>query len=106
MATERATTATETTAVTYLQLISKDEKQVQKENLVIKAQEAALTVAREILALNSAISVKKGQIEKAQRAIPYDVTVEFKLTKELTELQAALEFAQGVKESRFTDATI
>ena len=98
--------ATETTAVTYLQLISKDEKQVQKENLVIKAQEAALTVAREILALNSAISVKKGQIESAQRAIPYNVVAEYRLTKELEELQAGLSFAQGVKDSRFTDATI
>ena len=29
---------------TYLQLISKDEKTVQKENLKIKAQEAALNV--------------------------------------------------------------
>jgi len=40
---------TEVKKPTYLELISKDEKTVQKENLKIKAQEAALSVAREIL---------------------------------------------------------
>ena len=91
---------------TYLQLISKDEKTVQKENLKIKAQEAALNVSRDILALNSEIAVKKSQVENAQRAIPYSVAAEYKLSKELVELEARLEFANSVKDSRFTDATI
>ena len=91
---------------TYLQLISKDEKTVQKENLKIKAQEAALNVSRDILALNSEIAVKRSQVENAQRAIPYSVAAEYKLSKELIELEARLEFANSVKDSRFTDATI
>lgn len=91
---------------TYLQLISKDEKTVQKENLKIKAQEAALNVSRDILALNSEIAVKKSQVENAQRAIPYSVAAEYKLSKELVELEARLAFANSVKDSRFTDATI
>lgn len=92
--------------LTYLQLISKDEKTVQKENLKIKAQEAALNVSRDILALNSEIAVKKSQVENAQRAIPYSVAAEYKLSKELVELEARLAFANSVKDSRFTDATI
>ena len=91
---------------TYLELISKDEKTVQKENLKIKAQEAALSVAREILSLNAEISLANSEVEKAQRAIPYSVATEYKAVKKLEELTARLEFATGIKDSRFTDATI
>ena len=101
-----ADTANITVVTTYLQLISTDEKTVQKENLKIKAQEAALSVAREILSLNAEISLKRGEVEKSQRSIPYSVGAEYRATKELKELKARLEFATAVKDSRFTDATI
>ena len=91
---------------TYLELISKDEKTVQKENLKIKAQEAALNVARDILSLNAEIGLRKSALEAAQRAIPYSVAAEYKLSKELAEFEARLAFANSVKDSRFTDATI
>ena len=97
---------TEVKKPTYLELISKDEKTVQKENLKIKAQEAALSVARDILSLNAEISLANSEVEKAQRAIPYSVATEYKAVKKLEELTVRLEFATGIKDSRFTDATI
>ena len=97
---------TEVKTPTYLELISKDEKTVQKENLKIKAQEAALSVARDILSLNAEISLANSEVEKAQRAIPYSVAIEYKAVKKLEELAARLEFATEIKDSRFTDATI
>ena len=96
----------ETRVPTYLELISKDEKTVQKENLKIKAQEAALNVSRDILALNAEINLRKSALEAAQRAIPYSVSAEYKLAKELKEYEARLEFAMEIKDSRFTDASI
>ena len=97
---------TEVKKPTYLELISKDEKTVQKENLKIKAQEAALSVARDILSLNAEISLANSEVEKAQRAIPYSVAAEYKAVNKLEELTARLEFATAIKDSRFTDATI
>lgn len=97
---------TVTTRPTYLELISKDEKTVQKENLKIKAQEAALNVARDILALNAEVSVKRSALEAAQRSVPYSVASEYKISKDLAELEARLEFATDVRETRFTDASI
>ena len=97
---------TEVKKPTYLELISKDEKTVQKENLKIKAQEAALSVARDILSLNAEISLANSEVDKAQRAIPYSVAAEYKAVNKLEELTARLEFATGIKDSRFTDATI
>ena len=97
---------TEVKKPTYLELISKDEKTVQKENLKIKAQEAALSVARDILSLNAEISLANSEVDKAQRAIPYSVAAEYKAVNKLEELTARLEFATVIKDSRFTDATI
>ena len=97
---------TEVKKPTYLELISKDEKTVQKENLKIKAQEAALSVARDILSLNAEISLANSEVNKAQRAIPYSVAAEYKAVNKLEELTARLEFATAIKDSRFTDATI
>ena len=98
--------ATDAKKVTYLQLISKDEKTVQKENLKIKEQEAALSVSRDILGLNAEISLAKAEVERTQRAIPYSVANEYKAVNRLAELTSRLEFAVEVKDSRFTDATI
>ena len=97
---------TEVKKPTYLELISKDEKTVQKENLKIKAQEAALSVARDILSLNAEISLANSEVDKAQRAIPYSVAAEYKAVNKLEELTARLEFATAIKDFRFTDATI
>lgn len=98
--------STETRVPTYLELISKDEKTVQKENLKITAQEAALNVSREILALSSEETMLKAEVEKAKRAIPYSVATEYKATQRLQEIQARLAFANEIKDNRFSDATI
>lgn len=96
----------ETRVPTYLELISKDEKTVQKENLKITAQEAALNVSREILALSSEETTLKAEVEKAKRAIPYLVSAEYKSAQRLAEVQARLAFVNEIKDNRFSDATI
>lgn len=91
---------------TYLELISQDEKKVQKEGLQIKAQEAVLEVQKEIMSLNSSINKKKQVLAKAQRQIPYNPNSEYLVTKELVELESKLEFLTKLKEERFSDVTI
>ncbi len=92
--------------VTYLQLISQDEKTVKREELSIKAQEASIDVQREIMDLNAQIAAKRSAIASSQRRIPYSVKQEYKLTVELAKLEEALEFAQEIKKNRFSDISI
>lgn len=97
MATER---------VTYLQLISQDEKKQQKEELAIKAQEASIEVQREIMNLNAQIAAKNSALKTIQRQIPYNVKQEYRLTEELVKLEEALKFTKKIKEERFSDISI
>lgn len=97
MATER---------VTYLQLISQDEKKQQKEELAIKAQEASIEVQREIMNLNSQIAGRTSALKAIQRQIPYNVKQEYKITSELNSLKEALEFTKKIKAERFSDISI
>jgi len=104
-----ATQTTEVTEVkqpTYFQLISQDEKTVQKESLKITAQEAALELNREILNLSVKIGRKETEITKLQRQIPYSVVAEYVATAELAFYNEQLEFAKKVKEERFADTQI
>ena len=94
------------TTPTYLELISKDEKAVKLESLKLKAQEAALELNREIFNLTSKIQSKKNELATAQRAIPYSVAVEYKISQDIANTQTQLEFAQAVRTERFADATI
>lgn len=98
--------ATENAQLTYLELISKDEKQVKREELSIKAQEAYIEVQREIMNINSKIAAKKQSITKAQRQIPYSVRTEYLLSKELQALEESLEFVKEIKENRFNDTNV
>lgn len=95
-----------TEKLTYLQLISQDEKTQKSEALQIKAQEASIEVQREIMNLNSEIAQKRSAIMAAQRQIPYNVKQEYRLTVELDKLEEALSFTQGIKKDRFSDVSI
>lgn len=97
--------ATETT-VTYLQLISQDEKKQQKEELAIKAQEASIEVQREIMNLNSQIAARKSALKSIQRQIPYNVKQEYRISTELKDLEEGLAFVKKIKEERFSDISI
>ena len=99
-------TATNTTAPTYLELISRDEKVVQKENLKITAQEAALVVSKEVLALRSEEAVLKSELEKVKRSVPYSLSAEWNVAQKLVKVQERLVFANSIKDTRFSDATI
>lgn len=91
---------------TYLQLISKDEKAVKREQLSIRAQESAIEVTKAIFGLNSEIAKTKQLISVAQRQVPYSVKSEFVLTKKLADLEEELTFYQEIKAVRFHDAQI
>jgi len=97
---------TELKQLTYFELISQDEKTVQKESLKITAQEAALELNREILNLSVKIGKKETEISKLQRQIPYSVGAEYVSTTELLNYREQLKFAKKVKEERFADASI
>ena len=98
--------ATTAAQPTYLELISKDEKEVKIEGLKIKAQEANLEVSRDIMNLKADIAAKSAQLTASQRQIPYSVSAEYRITKELAELQSRLDFATKIKSERFADAQI
>lgn len=91
---------------TYLQLISQDEKTVQKETLKLTAQEAGLELNRQIFNLTVKISQKEAELAKLQRQIPYSVAAEYAATIEITQYKDQLEFAKVIKEERFADASI
>jgi len=93
-------------AVTYLSLISQDEKTVKKAELQIRAQEASIEVQREIMNLNSQIASANNALAKAQRQVPYCVKTEYNLTSKLNSLNEALDFTQEIKETRFSDVSI
>lgn len=94
------------TEKTYLDLISVDEKTVQKDSLKIVAQEAALELNKQILTLSTEISKKKTELEKLKRQVPYSIIAEYNTTKQLEKLEEQLEFAKTIREVRFNDAAI
>lgn len=94
------------TLPTYLQLISKDEKEVKLEGLQIKAQESSIEIQREIMSLNSEIARTRALIAKSQRMIPYSVKAEYTLVQKLVEATKKLEFAKAIKQQRFSDVSI
>lgn len=94
------------TLPTYLQLISKDEKEVKLEGLQIKAQESSIEIQREIMSLNSEIAKTRSMITKAQRMIPYSVKAEYLLVEKLGGAIRKLEFAKAIKQQRFSDVSI
>lgn len=106
MSTENNNASVATTTPTYLELISRDEKVVQKENLKITAQEAALVVSKEVLALRSEEAVLKSELEKVKRSVPYSLSAEWNVNQKLVKVQERLVFANDIKDTRFSDATI
>lgn len=97
---------TETKQATYLQLISKDEKEVKVESLKIKAQEASIEVQREIMNLNSQLAKSKSALTAVKRSVPYDVKKELMVVETIESLEAKLAYVQKVKEERFSDVSI
>ncbi len=96
----------ETVQLTYLQLISQDEKTQKTEALQIRAQEASLDVQREIMNLNAQIASKKNDLFGVQRQFPYNVKNEYKVCADIDKLEEALAFAQEIKKVRFSDVSI
>ena len=91
---------------TYLQIISKDEKETQKENLMGYAQKAKLGLDTDILAIKESIANLKSKITVAKSSFPFKIEVVYGLTMQLEEAEAFLAFAKEAQTTYFRDITI
>ena len=87
--------------VSYLEMISQDEKKIKKEQLEFKAKEAQHNVDMTILETEKKIYSLKTELEEAKRAVPYDVSKEIELVNEIEGLEASLEKAKAIREERW-----
>lgn len=101
-----STENTNNTALTYLQLISKDEKAVKAEKLILRAQESGLALNKDIFDIKTEISKVKSAIALAQRQVPYSAQVEYNGVQKLAALEAKLKFYSDIKTERFSDAQV
>lgn len=90
-------------AKTYLQLISQEKEETKKEEMSLIAQEAALQLNQDKFNVSKKIQEIKMKINKVKRNIPYSVSLEFVLSKELEALEEKLKFIEDIKEERFSD---
>lgn len=91
------------TPVTYLSLISQDEKKLKQGELGIQAQGAYIAVQTEVMKLKQGIIALNNQLETAKRAIPYNLQTEFKVTQNLETENGRLAFAEKILKDRFAD---
>lgn len=86
---------------TYLDLISKDAKDVQKENLEFQAQDAKLAVDSAVLETKKALANAKRDLTRVQVAIPYNLQDEISALTRIKNLEEGLEIAKKIQEIRF-----
>jgi hypothetical protein len=96
-----STTKVNIGTATYLELISKDAKDVQKENLEFQAQDAKLAVDSAVLETKKALSNAKRDLLSAQVAIPYNLNNEIQALTRITNLEEGLAIAQQIQAVRF-----
>lgn len=92
---------TSKTSEKYLDLISQDAKEQEKQDLQFRADEAKLQVESSILETKKAIAVAERELAQAKRAVPYSLEVEIEKTQNLTSLQEGLEMANTIYKARF-----
>jgi len=86
---------------TYLDLISKDAKKKDNEQLNFDAQEAKHTVDVSVLETKRAIFKAKKDLANAQCAKPYDLQVEINLLNRIESLESGLVLAEQIQSTRF-----
>lgn len=92
----------ETTPKTkYIDLISQSAKEQELTELGFRAKEAEQAVNMRILETEKTIFSKEIELSKAQKAVPYDIEKEMKLSHEIESLKKGLEFANKIKSERF-----
>lgn len=91
---------------TYLELISRDEKEVKQSNTRLIAQRAALATSEAFLKVQGDLSQAQRDYENSKAAQPYCVEAEYKAFVKVTKLASKVQYINEVLTTRFTDANI
>lgn len=91
---------------TYLELISRDEKEVKQSNTRLIAQRAALATSEAFLKVQGDLSQAQRDYEESKAAQPYCVEAEYKAFVKVTKLASKVQYINQILGSRFTDANI
>lgn len=92
--------------LTYLEMISQDEKSQKSAENKIQAQQQALTLDKAIFDLGVELNRAKVALETSKKAKTYSVFTEFTLVKTIKDLEEQLSFARNIKKERFFDAEV
>lgn len=86
----------------YLELISRDEKEVEKSNLSTKASLAKNSAERILIELEGEIKEAELRLEEAKANIPFSLRDVIERTHEVEILERELETAEDVYDELFT----
>lgn len=95
-----------TTAQTYLEMISVDKAESKREAFTLLAQQVALRVNQEIYSLKVSIAQAKASLRVIQKSREYTVVAEYEQVKKIELLEEKLAFTTNIKETRFADANL
>jgi len=87
--------------VSYASLISKTEKELEKEELELKVQTSKSNLEIQIATTNKDLADAKRRLLAAQSAYPYNVQEELTITEEISSLELGLDFAKKILSERF-----
>jgi len=85
----------------YIDLISQNAKEADKEAKIFANEEASLSVQASILETKKAISAAKRELNSTKRAEPYSLENEVTATQKVINLEAGLKVAQAIAKARF-----
>ena len=87
--------------LTYLQMISKSQKEIEKEELELKVQETKSALEIDIATTKRDLSKARKKLNEARASLNYSAHEELKILNEVKALEEGLAFAQNVLETRF-----
>lgn len=85
----------------YIDLISQNAKEADKEQNEFLNEEARLQVQTSILETKKAIATAKRELNDTKKAKPYSLEAEVKATQKVNNLEAGLKIAQDIEKARF-----
>ena len=92
---------TTTKVLSYKELISKSEKEIQLEELDLKVQEAKSSLEVTIATTKRDLAQAKQSLARYQASIPYNVKYEMEAYENVVALENGLAFAEKVLAERF-----
>ena len=101
MTTVNQTTETVKSIITYKELITQSQEQVELEDLELTIQEQKSTLEVQIATMKRDLSLAIRETNEAMRAIPYNVIKEKASSSKVKAIEETLEFAIKVLKERF-----